>query len=336
VAVDTALYFPYIRVPQSTWFTRVLLYWDNAASIIPASIYDDQQERGDYTSELMRAGLLRAVTPERNLDFQFEAFSSGFLSLLEAHPILDSLDTTQKQLIHEEKMSSEVYRQLETRGLAQRLPDGYGWWLVESRTAALYMAYLTGTICGADRNLFPVTDSAEIMAFLQPIGSAAASRLQSLRYEVLTQALPAPSRPVSVRELQEFKDSWGDDLRRLRRHLSGELARIAAIDDPDIRDATKDSLFQDIEDQVARLREQMSRRGWPRIVFVGLAGVVGAAAATANAFITPASALIHGLEIGSTIAAMGPALAQAADTVHHRHFDADSPFVYAAAVAEAL
>src|SRR5260370_6586864 len=127
VAVDTALYFPYIRVPQSTWFSRVLLYWDNAGAIITASIYDDQQERGDYTSELMRAGLLHAVMPERNLDFQFEAFSSGFLSMLEAQPMLGSLDTMQTQLIHEEKMSSEVYRQLENRGLAHRLPDGYGW-----------------------------------------------------------------------------------------------------------------------------------------------------------------------------------------------------------------
>lgn len=114
VAVDTALYFPYIRVPQSSWFTRVLLYWDNAASIIPASIHDDQQERGDYTSELMRAGLLHAVTPERTLDFQFEAFSNGFLSMLEPQPFLGNLDHAQTQLIHEEKMSSEVYRELES------------------------------------------------------------------------------------------------------------------------------------------------------------------------------------------------------------------------------
>ena len=334
--MDTALYFPYIRVPQSSWFTRVLLYWDNAASIIPASIHDDQQERGDYTSELMRAGLLQAVTPERTLDFQFEAFSSGFLSMLEPQPFLGNLDHVQTQLIHEEKMSSEVYRELESRDLAHRLPDSYGWWLVESRTAALYMAYLTGAICGANRDFFPVTDSAETMAFLRPGGSAAASRLQSLRYEVLTQALPAPSRPVSVSQLREFKDDWGDDLGRLRRHLNGQLARIAAIDDPDIREAAKDGVFQEIEDQVARLREQMSKRGWPRIVFIGLAGAVAAAMATVDAFISPGSALIHGLGIGSTITAMSPALAQAANTVHPRRFDADSPFVYAAAVAEAL
>lgn len=64
--MDTALYFPYIRVPQSVWFTQVLLYWDDAASIIPTRIQDDQQELGAYTSELMREGLLRSVMPERS------------------------------------------------------------------------------------------------------------------------------------------------------------------------------------------------------------------------------------------------------------------------------
>jgi hypothetical protein len=29
------LYFPYIRVPESTWLTQVLLYWDQVSSIVP-------------------------------------------------------------------------------------------------------------------------------------------------------------------------------------------------------------------------------------------------------------------------------------------------------------
>lgn len=30
------LYFPYISVPESAWFTRVLLYWDEVGSIVPS------------------------------------------------------------------------------------------------------------------------------------------------------------------------------------------------------------------------------------------------------------------------------------------------------------
>lgn len=334
--MDTALYFPYIRVPHSVWFTQVLLYWDGAASIIPTRIQDDQQELDAYTSELMREGLLRSVMPERALNNNFRAFSEGFLTLLEDHRPLGSIDTGQGQLIHEEKMGVEVYRNLEARGLARRLPGSYGWWVVELSTAALYMAYLTGAVCGADSDLFPVTDSAEAIALLGQPSPSVAIQLKSLRFEALTQALPAPSRPVSPVQLRDFKESHADDLRRLRRHLNGEIARIAAIDDPHLREATKDGIFQSIEDDVARLREQMMRRDWPRIVYVGFAGVVAAALAAADAIITPGTALIHGLDIGSTAIAVSPALAGVADTVHRPHFDRHSPFVYAAAVAQAL
>ncbi|GAA4707227.1 hypothetical protein GCM10025781_27320 [Kocuria gwangalliensis] len=34
-ALETALYFPHIRVPKAAWFTQVLLYWEDVASIIP-------------------------------------------------------------------------------------------------------------------------------------------------------------------------------------------------------------------------------------------------------------------------------------------------------------
>jgi hypothetical protein len=336
VAVDTALYFPYIRVPQTTWFTQVLLYWDDAGSIVPTGIQDDQHELGHYTSELMHEGLLRSVLPEEVLRWNFGAFNEGFLGLLETHRPLGNVDAGQAQLIHEEKMSQTIYRDLEVRGLARRLTHSHGWWLVELSTAALYMGYLTGAMSGADNDLFPVTDSVEAMAFLGQPGPSIASQLKSLQYEALSQALPAPSRPVSAAQLRDFKEQHGDDLKRLRRHLNGQLARIAAIDDPDLREATKDGIFQEIEDDVARLREQMSRRHWPRIIFVGVAGVLAAAMGTAGAILTPGGALIHGLEIGSTAIAMSPAVAAAADTVRPAHFDRHAPFLYAAAVAQAL
>jgi hypothetical protein len=187
-----------------------LLYWESAASIIPARLVDDEQERSSYASELMRARLLDAVSPERILDFNFDAFSDGFLSLLRTRTLVNSVDDAQGQLIHEDKMSNTVYRELEDRALARRLPDSYGWWIVESRTAALYMAYLTGAICGANRSLFPVTDSSGSMALLNPTGSAGLARLQAMRHEVLTQTLPAPSRSVNARQLRSFKDDNRD------------------------------------------------------------------------------------------------------------------------------
>ena len=225
---------------------------------------------------------------------------------------------------------------MQDRGLAQPLRDSGGWWMVEPTTAALYMGYLTGAMCGARHDLFPVTNSSEMMAFLAPPSPDMATRLQSLRYEVLSQALPAPSRPISATQIRDFKEDHGDDLRRLRRFLSGQLATIAEIDDLDLREARKDGIFQEIEDQVARLREQMSRRHWPRIIAVGIAGVAAAVTAAVGAIITPGSAMVHGVEISSAAFSMSPAIVEAADTVRPRQFDMNSPLIYAAAVAENL
>jgi len=267
----------------------------------------------------------------RNMD----AFSDGFVELLATHRPPAGIGIG-AQLLHEEKMNHTVYAAMRERGLARPLEDSGGWWMVEPTTAALYMGYLTGAMCGARRDLFPVTNSTEMMAFLGPPAPDMVTRLQSLRYEVLSQALPAPSRPISAVQIKDFKEDYGDDLRRLRRFLSGQLATIAEIEDPDLREARKDGIFQEIEDQVARLREQMSRRHWPRIIAVGIAGVAAAATATLAAIITPGGAMIHGLEIGAAALSISPAVVGAADTVHARRFDTNSPLVYAAAVAENL
>ena len=32
-----AIYYPYIKVPNSAWFTRTLLYWDEVGAIVRVS-----------------------------------------------------------------------------------------------------------------------------------------------------------------------------------------------------------------------------------------------------------------------------------------------------------
>ena len=65
--MDTALYFPYINVPETKWFTQILLYWDHAASIVPDSIRENREELGPYMAELMDEGLVRSVMPSQVL-----------------------------------------------------------------------------------------------------------------------------------------------------------------------------------------------------------------------------------------------------------------------------
>ncbi len=48
-ATNNVLYFPYISVPSSVWFTRMLLYWDKVGSIVPRDYpwYDVESETAD-------------------------------------------------------------------------------------------------------------------------------------------------------------------------------------------------------------------------------------------------------------------------------------------------
>lgn len=33
--MDGVIYYPYIRLPESAWFSRAVLYWDSVATIVP-------------------------------------------------------------------------------------------------------------------------------------------------------------------------------------------------------------------------------------------------------------------------------------------------------------
>ena len=80
--MDTALYFPYVRVPQTPWFTQVLLYWDRAATIIPHSLLNQRDYLNPYMRELVKERLLEPVRPDLELHKRHQAFDSAFLRLI--------------------------------------------------------------------------------------------------------------------------------------------------------------------------------------------------------------------------------------------------------------
>jgi Family of unknown function (DUF6236) len=359
--METALYFPYIRVPESAWFTQVLLYWDGAASIIPRQMRNDMTGLGKYMNELIGAGLLRPIDPDYAIKGGQREFDDRFLTLLETHkfPKICKPGLTRagrKTLshperwtrIHKDKVSFGLVDELNSRGLACSLGDfptsavradpnhSSWWWAFESKVAELYMLYITGSLCRNDESLFPVTDTeSSLQALVEPISADASSRLRVLTYSTITQALPAPSRLVPPDEIASFKDRHGDQLRRLRQSLNGKLADLAAIDDDFLRDTKTESFIQEIQDDVAVLVEQMEKRRWPRIVFVGVGGFVASAAALGLTIASGGTALAVGLGITGGIASLGPVGYQAADLFRSPRFDEHSPMAYAA-LAQAL
>jgi hypothetical protein len=337
--MDTALYFPYIDVPQTPWFTQVLLYWDRAASIVPQSRLGQPISRSPYMRALAREQLLEYVHPDSELYLRSEAFDRAFLELL--GPPQDPLVKRTFVKLHIEKMSGSLFHALRDRGLAkyEKGPEWAAWWHVEVNTAHLYMAYLACAISGArsetseTSRTLPVTDREQAIGTLAEGSADLQSQLARLRYAAITQALPAPKGPVPAAKLKAFKEDNSEKLRRCRTFLDDKLADLAAMTDPkqrEVREVKAAQIMQELEDDVKSLQERMNKRRWPGVVLVGFGGVMGAALATAATVATGGAALAVGLGVGAGLLQTGGAGYAAVKLMRRPRYDPRAPLAYAA------
>ncbi|HHT9131146.1 MAG TPA: hypothetical protein ACFYED_01530 [Candidatus Tripitaka californicus] len=84
---DKVLYFPYIRVPENEWFTRVLLYWDEIGSIVPSEYIYRPEALGNYMIELLQSGLVRQVFPG-DYTHKIPKFEEAFLELIDKDKVI--------------------------------------------------------------------------------------------------------------------------------------------------------------------------------------------------------------------------------------------------------
>jgi hypothetical protein len=81
--MDNVIYFPYIRVPKSRWFTQVLLYWDQIGSIVPTGYVNNRGLLGRYMHELVKYELVRQIRPANYIG-QINEFGHAFLEYVES------------------------------------------------------------------------------------------------------------------------------------------------------------------------------------------------------------------------------------------------------------
>ena len=237
---DRVIYYPYINVPRSEWFSRAVLYWDEIGCILPSG-YEPRGhptrgrpavQRYAFTSELAQCGLVKFVDPDLAL-FEIPDFVDDFVSLLDRSYVIspdDALDPRHSISInvHEGKLGPEVFDALASRGLvdaARRQPGG--WIPVERTTAELYVAYLAARLGALPQlQMTPITDEREsLKAFLDMPGVLPADGAEpavEVREVLLEALLPAPTH-AEPRELAAFKQGHEQQLRRLRRRVEREV-----------------------------------------------------------------------------------------------------------------
>jgi hypothetical protein len=321
--LDVALYFPYISLPQTAWFTHVFLYWDGLASVVPRQLFTDDPELTIFMRDLIKAGVIRQVRPDLAM-LDRRNFEAGFLALLDASGLAESAQRRSWTRLNWEKASADVFDEIRARGLARR--DGTRWWVVEERAAGLYMTYLVGCICREEPDLVPVTDVEDRLAQLARPAVGSKAVLDELVYATIQDVLPIPAVRVPFQDLRRFKDDHAEQLRSLRIHLTGKLAELVLIHDQVVRAAKLAEVQREIAESVTRLEEALNKRRWP-LMLGGAAALASPALGAGATVVTGGVALAVGLGLATAVTGLGAA---AAALRFAPRVDFKSPVAYAA------
>jgi hypothetical protein len=290
-----SLYFPFIGVPPTAWWTRVMLYWDSVGTIVPHAYIRNPELHDPYTLELIRAGLLLQVLPD-DAGSSLGSHFGKYLELLSDQEIdrrrrdFAAGHTTR---VHYDKWLTYIGGLVEVQrlGLAAAAHSAYSgdWISVETSTAGEFMAALALSLCetagasgwrSSDRNTHetwvPTTNTREainaLMAGLEPVpqGFLNADRIHmriqgelcavEVRTHLMERLLPVPDEVVPIHELAEFRRRHGDLLPGLRRYIESKIDESIAITDPILRsrfmDRIEDEILQRSEEAEAYLNEQ--------------------------------------------------------------------------------
>lgn len=296
--VQSALYFPYINVPETPWLYRTMLYWDRVGTIAPDEFRARPEFMDPHTRRLVSEGLLVHVVPSdiggrrRN---GFHRFLDG-LSEMELRRRRSLLALGLVSAIHMDKLVYDDLRQLTDLRLARPRAGDDRWLEVESATANEFMAALALALChpendlvrpaghrGTENSWVPVTDLPEAMAAMLSGLSPATpgptnrkdrehesrmrgeQRVSDIRTSVLDRLLPVPAEPMGIADLLRFRARHGELLPQLRLNLEAQFDEALQVDDEDIRQRRIDRIVEEADHVAAEAQRYMAEAGFRRI-----------------------------------------------------------------------
>jgi hypothetical protein len=264
---NRVLYFPYIRVPESTWLTQMLLYWDKISSIVPYEFINRPGSLGPYMQSLLEQELVVQVIPGMYI-YDIPNFEGAFQAYVdslgpEVTRRRNQFEAGRTFKIHIEKMG-EIGHTLARQGLAKEV--SYSWYEVETDTANDFMSYLA-TVLGqlAQVDSSPVTDGEAYLRRFAETGVAKDrihQQLQSLRTQVLEKVLPVPRHHIEPSAIREFKDGHGQLLGDFRRRVEREIVAAAVIGDDVLRQRQLDIFFEESAARIEEIEEAMHGERW--------------------------------------------------------------------------
>ena len=263
--MNNVLYFPYINVPESNWFVRMLLYWDEVATIIPSDFAKNPDLLEPYTRDLLRENLITQIFPGGyimgipNFD---SAFINYILSLGEKNIKKRRKDYIYGHTykVHMEKINS-IYHFLNELKLANKAD--YPWYNVEAKTALDFMYYLASTL-GKDSNLnfIPITNQKAKLNYVIPNSDIKTHsiNIKKTRIKILNNLFPSPAEKISINTILDLKQKYNDELQTFRRYVEREVLTIVSLNDDELEKERLKIFYEEANDHIERIKSNFKRK----------------------------------------------------------------------------
>ncbi|MDR2331444.1 MAG: hypothetical protein LBE58_17725 [Comamonas sp.] len=332
---SNALYYPYITLPDDSWTTRALLYWDKLSSIVPMGYMHRPEQMSDFMRALLTEGLVEPIIPAEHI-YQISEFNEVFLNLTEdllkqnrSH-FSKSFKEGYRTRIHAEKLG-EIPKFLVDQGLA--IEVAWDWYEMETSIATQFMSYLAACL-GAipDINATPVTNKASFARALGPLSQSLVQHplhKYKARAVILEHLLPTPLKAVDLQKLLRFKLQYGNLLPPLRAKVEAHCTYVSTLTDPENRIEANRAFIMECQCTIAEIEEAM-RITLGKVTFGSLIPLFGA------------GLTLHGTDSNSPIAYTGAAFSLAGAAYHaiasikENNISKNRPLAYAAHFSRAF
>jgi hypothetical protein len=320
--MDGVVYYPYISVPESAWFTRAVLYWDTVGTIVPDEWTYTPERLGEYTRELVQRGIVTQLLPSYADLAGFARRFAEYVSNLQRDEVArrrTDFSAGVAEQIHRDKGPPDVFLYL--KGMDLCAEDGE-WWRVERKTSSDYMAGLALALSIPGSNIVqfdpwsrnssavpetvhmvPVTDQAHSLLPLltgtvevphlalreRAEGQNMIGRVQAM---VLEQLFPAPAIAVPPSEIERFRDRHSGLLSEFRRNLEQRVDEIFKLGTAWQRRRALDRLESEFQHAIREIEAYMAesrfgkvaRSPWTALIGIipGLDRITAAAKAAAD------------------------------------------------------
>ena len=291
---DKLLYFPYINVPYNAWVVRNLIYWDEIGAIVPRDYINEPNRLEREMREMVSAQLIRQVIPDNYIYKNENRFANAFIELIKKYKIPERTKNSKfgaeySSKIHVDKFGYQIIEFLKENNLAKQID--YPWYIIETVTANLFMAYLAAYLANEDDlDMTPMTDAAAKLAVFAedyPIGALRElSYLENMRLELLNDFFPMPSTTIRINEIISFKERYGEFSKNFRQELESKIKEISFIESKEERSWKLNELKRTSADKIKELESRMKERNWGKILFGTLCGLGSAAIPGVRAIVT--------------------------------------------------